>query len=190
MEAEPSAEGEEPPEKSEPAPPDAEPAPTAAAHDPHLLAMGKEALDRIVSHITTGAEVTARHGEDRLCYDIQGGESGMLIGKKGQTLEAIQYLVEKMVNKQNSERIRVQVDVEGYLDNRRQRLEDLAARLAQKAKRSGKPVTIGQLNAHDRRIVHISLKGDPELRTQSMGEGFYRKLVIFPKKRPRKKQDD
>lgn len=183
---------EEPPE-ADPLPPAEDPSPTIAAAvptDPALLEIGKEAVSRIVSHITTGAEVTARRGEDRLCFDIQGGESGILIGKKGQTLEAIQYLVEKMVNRHHPERVRVQVDVEGYLDNRRQRLEELADRLAQKAKRSGKPVTIGQLNAHDRRIVHISLKGDPDLRTQSMGEGFYRKLVIFPKKRGRKKQDE
>jgi len=185
---------DEPPE-ADPQPPAEDPPSTTTAAavpiDPGaLLEIGKEALSRIVSHITTGAEVTARQGEDRLCFDIQGGESGILIGKKGQTLEAIQYLVEKMVNRHHPERVRVQVDVEGYLDNRRQRLEELADRLAQKAKRSGKPVTIGQLNAHDRRIVHISLKGDPDLRTQSMGEGFYRKLVIFPKKRGRKKQDE
>jgi spoIIIJ-associated protein len=108
-----------------------------------------------------------------------------LIGKKGQTLEAIQYIVEKIVNKKSLEKIRVHVDIEGYLENRRINLERLSTRLAEKSKRIGKPVTIGQLNSYDRRVVHLVLKNDSDVRTQSIGDGFYRKLVIFPKKDPK-----
>ena len=94
----------------------------------------------------------------------------------------MQYLVEKIINKQCSGRTRVQVDVENYMEDRKEKLQGLALRLAEKVKRSGKPVTIGQMTGHDRRIVHLTLKDDNKIRTQSMGEGFIRKLVIFPKK--------
>lgn len=144
---------------------------------------GKEALQRIVDFITADARIEVKNGEDRLMFNVEGGDTGVLIGKRGQTLEAIQYLIEKIVNKNSEERIRIQVDVEGYLQTRKSNLESLARRLADKSKHSGKPSTLGQMNAHDRRIVHLALKDDSEVRTQSMGDGFYRKLVIFPKRR-------
>jgi len=151
--------------------------------------LGREALQRIVDFITTDAEISVRETPERIFFNVEGGNTAVLIGKRGQTLEAIQYLVEKVINKRSTKRIRIQVDVEGYLDGRKAKLEGLAARLSEKAKRIGKPVTIGQLNAHDRRIVHIALKDDSNVRTQSMGDGFYRKLVIFPQRKfPRKKE--
>ena len=99
----------------------------------------------------------------------------------------MQYLVEKIINKQSQERIRVEVDIEGYLQGRRERLEKLASRLSEKVKKTGKPVTAGEFNAHDRRIIHITLKEDREVRTHSVGEGYYRKLKIYPKRKRRKK---
>jgi spoIIIJ-associated protein len=143
---------------------------------------GKEALQRIVDFITTDATISVREGRGRIFFDVKGGETGVLIGKQGQTLEAIQYLVEKMVNKRSSKRIRVQVDVEGYLQNRRFGLQKRARQLAEKAQRTGKPATMGQMNAHDRRIAHLALKDDGTVQTQSMGEGHLRELVIYPKK--------
>ncbi len=148
--------------------------------------LGKETVIRIADLITESAAVTVEEKAKRLLYRVSGGNSAVLIGKKGQTLEAIQYLVEKIVNKKSDHRIRVQVDVEGYLDNRQKRLEKMALRLSEKVKQGKKPVTVGNLNAHDRRIVHLALKGDTNVRTQSMGDGFYRKLVIYPKRNSRK----
>jgi spoIIIJ-associated protein len=87
-----------------------------------------------------------------------------------------------MVNKKSTNRVRVLVDVEGYLEKRKKNLQQLASRMAEKARRIKKPVTIGQMNAHDRRIVHIHLKDENGVRTQSIGDGYYRKLMIFPKK--------
>ncbi len=145
--------------------------------------LGQEALQRVIDFITTGAVIDVSDGEDRVMFNVQGGDTGVLIGKRGQTLEAIQYLIEKIINKHSEERIRIQVDVEGYLENRRNNLRSLARRLADKTKHTGKPSTLGQMNAHDRRIVHLTLKDDTDVRTQSMGDGFYRKLVIFPKRK-------
>ena len=147
-----------------------------------LVASGIQALQAIIDGITLGASVNVAQKRDRLVFSISGGDSGVLIGKRGQTLEAIQYLLEKMINKKSTNRVRVLVDVEGYLDKRKSNLQLMAARMAEKAKRTKKPVTVGQMNAHDRRIVHIHLKDESGVRTQSIGEGYYRKLMIFPKK--------
>ena len=144
--------------------------------------IGRDALQRIIDLITTDATISIEERSNRIFFSVKGGNSAILIGKRGQTLEAIQYILEKIVNKSRQERIRIQVDVEGYLEKRRINLEGLATRLAEKVKRTGKPATIGQMNSHDRRIVHIALKNDRQVRTQSMGEGVLRKLVIFPKK--------
>jgi spoIIIJ-associated protein len=140
------------------------------------------ALQRIVDFITTEAQISVTEDSDRFVFNVKGGNSAVLIGKRGQTLEAIQYLVEKMVNKRSEKRIRIHIDIEGYLETRQTNLQRLAGRLAHKAKRTGKPVTIGQMNAHDRRIVHLALKDDNRVRTQSMGDGYMRKLMIFPRK--------
>jgi spoIIIJ-associated protein len=90
------------------------------------------------------------------------------------------------VNKKSQDRIRVQVDVNGYLQKRKSNLESLAVRLAEKSKSNGKPITVGQMNAYERRIVHMALKDDGEVRTQSMGNGAIRKLMIFPTRNNRK----
>ena len=145
----------------------------------------KQVLQRIIDTITTDTAISVEKKSDHIFFDVKGENPAVLIGKKGQTLEAIQYLIEKVANKGNDQRVRVQVDVEGYLKTRRLNLERLATRLAEKAVRTGKPMTIGQMNAHDRRIVHLALKNDGSVRTQSLGDGAYRKLMIYPKTKER-----
>jgi spoIIIJ-associated protein len=154
------------------------------------LDLGRSVLKRIVDSITAEAEITADENSGWLFFNINGGNAGILIGKKGQTLDAIQSLVEKIVNKHNpyNDRIRVQVDVEGYLATRKANLEKLAERLADKSKRIRKPISLGQMSAYDRRIVHLALKDDPDIRTKSRGEGYMRKLVIFPHKNSKQRQ--
>lgn len=149
--------------------------------------LGKDVLQKVVASITDEAVISVTHKNGKILYEISGGNTAVLIGKRGQTLEAMQYLVEKIINKQSQERIRVEVDIEGYLQGRRERLEKLASRLSEKVKKTGKPLTAGQFNAHDRRIIHITLKEDREVRTHSVGEGYYRKLKIYPKRKRRKK---
>ena len=152
------------------------------------LDLSRAVLQRIVDAITSDATISAEEtGEtgDRILLNVACADAGALIGKKGQTLEAIQTLVDKIVNKHNNhhdDRIRVQVDVEGYLETRKLNLEKLATRLADKSKKIRKPISLGQMNGYDRRIVHLALKDDPEVQTRSRGEGYMRKLVIFPQK--------
>jgi spoIIIJ-associated protein len=153
-----------------------------------IIATGREALGRMVDFITENSQIEVETTGQRVLFKVEGGNSGMLIGKRGQTLEAIQYLVEKIVNKQNEQRVRVLIDVEGYLKTRKTNLQKLASKMADKAQKTKKPVTIGQMNAYDRRTVHLHLKNNSGVRTQSVGEGYYRKLIIFPKKGKRGRQ--
>jgi spoIIIJ-associated protein len=145
--------------------------------------IGRLVLQRIVDAITTDAKISVEANAERLCFNVNGGNAGILIGKRGQTLDAIQTIVEKAVNQHNQNRIRVLVDIEGYLETRKENLENMALRLAEKSKKIGKPISLGPMNAYDRRTVHIALKDFPEILTRSRGEGPLRKLVIFPKKR-------
>lgn len=187
-----------PKDKSDPEIPDAPPTPeiapeiapdkTARSLDETALQAGKDALQQIVDAITAEASISIETDPEHILFNISGGNSAILIGKRGQTLDAMQYLIEKIVNRQNDDRVRVQVDIEDYLKNRKDKLKQLAGRLAEKVKQTGKAASAGQMNAHDRRIVHMALKDDTAVRTQSIGEGLYRKLMIFPKKNTQKKK--
>ena len=150
---------------------------------------GQEVLQRIVDAITDDARITVERQSERIVFRVAGGNSALLIGRHGQTLEAIQSLVEKVVNKNNSNRLRVQVDVGGYLKNRKKRLIRNAERLAQKCRRTKKPVSAGLLNAYDRRIVHLALKDNQRVRTHSTGDGLMRKLMILPLKSAGRESD-
>jgi spoIIIJ-associated protein len=144
--------------------------------------LGRSVIQRIIDKITEGATVRVEKHDDGVLFQVEGGKTALIIGKRGQTLEAIQYLVDRVVNKKSERRIRLQVDVGGYLENKKANLEQRALHLAEKVKKTGKPVTVGELNVYDRKLVHMCLKETRGVRTQSMGSGFYRKLVIFPKK--------
>ncbi len=145
--------------------------------------LGVETLQKMADLITEGARVTAHTESDRLTLSIEGGNAGILIGRKGQTLDAMQFLTDKIINRKSEARVRVRVDIEGYMETRKANLKHLAFKMADKAKKTGRPATINQMSAQDRRIVHLALKDDTKVRTQSMGEGYYRRLVIFPKKK-------
>ncbi|MBF0112621.1 MAG: Jag N-terminal domain-containing protein [Desulfamplus sp.] len=146
------------------------------------MQIGRETLQKMVALITDDATVTAQSDEDRLLLKVEGGNSGVLIGRRGQTLEAMQYLTDKIINRYSESRVRLKVDIEGYMETRKANLKTLAYKMADKAKKTGKPATINQMTAQDRRIIHLTLKDDTRVRTQSMGDGYYRRLVIFPKK--------
>ncbi len=146
------------------------------------VVLGRETLQKMVDFITSGAKVVAETNGDKLLLRIEGGNSGVLIGRRGQTLEAMQFLTDKIINRQSESRVRLKVDIEGYMETRKANLKSLAYKMANKAKKTGRPATINQMTAQDRRIVHLALKDDARVRTQSMGDGYYRRLVIFPKK--------
>ncbi len=145
--------------------------------------LGIEALQKMADLITDDATVSHETQMDRLTLNIKGGNAGILIGRKGQTLDAMQFLTDKIINRKSDARVKVRVDIEGYMETRKENLRHLAYKMADKAKKTGRPATINQMSAQDRRIVHLALKDDNKVRTQSMGDGYYRRLVIFPKKK-------
>ncbi len=145
--------------------------------------LGTEALQKMADLITDDASISHKTKDDRLTLSIEGGNAGILIGRKGQTLDAMQFLTDKIINRKSDARVRVRVDIEGYMETRKANLKHLAYKMADKAKKTGRPATINQMSAQDRRIVHMALKDDNKVRTQSMGDGYYRRLVIFPKKK-------
>jgi spoIIIJ-associated protein len=116
---------------------------------------------------------------------IEGDTSGLLIGRRGQTLDALQYILTRILNRRGPEKIKVIMDSGDYRERRKIYLEELALKMAEKVKQSGKPAVISPLNAHDRRIVHMALEKDKTLKTVSRGEGQLKKMVISTVKKDR-----
>ena len=144
---------------------------------------GFAALNRILGSIVDEVDIKYEINASDIRYLISSPNSAVIIGKRGQTLEAVQYILEKIISKSQPVKVRIQIDVEGYLENKKETLEGLAEKMAEKVGRTGKPVTIGHMNAQDRRIIHMALKGDKRVRTQSMGDGYLKRMVILPKKK-------
>ena len=115
--------------------------------------------------------------------DFSGDEMGILIGKRGQTLDSLQYLISLVVNKESDAYIKVKVDTEDDRERRKQTLENLAKNLSYKVKRTRRPVTLEPMNPYERRIIHSALQNDRYVETHSEGDEPYRKVVITLKRR-------
>lgn len=121
--------------------------------------------------------------EDRsLDIDLSGDEMGVLIGKRGQTLDSLQYLVSLVVNKETENYIRVKVDTENYRQRRRETLENLAKNIAYKVKRNKRPVSLEPMNPYERRIIHSALQNDKYVTTHSEGDEPFRRVVVTLKR--------
>ena len=140
--------------------------------------------------VAATVEQKAAAGGAEIILEIKTADSGLLIGRKGQTLEALQYLIGRIAGeRQSSEGPHIIIDIESYRERRRRSLEDMALRLGEKAKRQRKTVTVDALSAADRRIIHAALQDDPWVTTRSLGQGSYRRLLIIPEG-DRKKKDE
>jgi len=147
------------------------------------VAIAKDALENILTLIPMeGTTVSAAQNDGTIALNIEGDTSGLLIGRKGRTLDALQFIVNKIVNKALEKRTQVVVDSENYRQRRRESLIQMAMRMGEKAKNIGKPVVTNLLNPHDRRIVHMALRDDESLDTKSRGEGILKKILIIPKR--------
>ena len=150
-------------------------------NDADLLPQAQELLERILELMGEKAKVVGRFDEeDRLSLSIDAEDAGLLIGKQGQTLEALQYLLTKMIAKKARRKVRVFIDIESYRARHQEALTQLALKSGEKAKKSGRPITLNPMNPHDRRIIHLALQGDKEVKTMSRGEGLYKKVVVYP----------
>ena len=153
------------------------------AGDASSLEEAKEILENILAHIQIPATVEANWVENRIRLDISSNGSGLLIGKRGQTLHSLQFIVNKMFNRLASKKAHIIIDTENYRERRRQALTEVALNLANRAKKSGRPATSSPLSAYDRRIIHLALKDNRQVRTKSKGDGALRKVVVFPVKK-------
>ena len=148
-----------------------------------MAVMAKEVLERLldsmkISTLVEFKEFPCEVGEASISLDIKGEDLGILVGRRGQTLAALQYIVNLIVSRRFMIHAGVAVDVEGYRERRSESLRLLALRLADRVKTTGRSFTLEPMPASERRIVHLALRGDPEIVTQSVGEGENRKIVI------------
>lgn len=128
--------------------------------------------------LTVTIQIEKEEDSNVVNVDLKGDDMGVLIGKRGQTLDSIQYLTSLVVNKGNAGYVRVKVDTENYRARRKETLENLAKNIAFKVKRTKKPVFLEPMNPYERRVIHSALQNDPLVSTHSEGEEPYRKVVV------------
>ncbi len=148
----------------------------------------RQVLGEILKRMGIEASIELREEGDRQVLDIKGVEAGLVIGKKGQTLEALQFLVGKIVHRgfegdaaaSRGQIKPIVIDSGGYRARREEALVELANRLGQKARHTGRTITVNPMSPHERRIIHITLDKVPGVTTRSEGEGIFRRLLIIP----------
>lgn len=148
-------------------------------------AKAEKFLKDVFVSIEMEVDIKADYTDEVLNVELSGDDMGILIGKRGQTLDSLQYLTSLVVNKEKSGYIRVKVDTENYRSRRKETLEKLAKNIAFKVKRTRRPVFLEPMNPYERRIIHSALQNDPYVTTHSEGEEPYRKVVVTLKKNSR-----
>jgi len=137
----------------------------------------------ILQHLGVETAVEIEQHDDVACtFRVPGGDAGIVIGRHGQTLDAIEYLLNRIASQGRMTSTRIALDVEGYRERRQESVEQMARRAADKARHSGRPVTMAPMSARDRRTVHVTLSDDHGITTRSQGEGSFRRVVIVPTK--------
>lgn len=139
-------------------------------------------LNGIVENMGLQVEMNVVEKKDFLTINLTGPELGILIGRRGETLDALQFLVNLSVNKKQEVRKKVIIDVEGYRNRREETLQKLAQKLANKARQRGRNVVLEPMSSQERRIIHTALQGRDDIYTFSEGSDPYRKIVISPKR--------
>ncbi len=164
----------------------------AAAEEPpaddiaeETLEHARTVLEKTVQLIGTEATVTTAKDELGISLVIDGDDSGILIGRRGQTLDALEYVINRVASRDTRHTTHLVVDSHGYRQRRRDSLEELARRMGERAGERGKTVTMNPMSPRDRRIVHLALRDQPGLETRSSGNGYFRKLLIIPESRRR-----
>ena len=133
-------------------------------------------------HLPVEIEISYDEDEKEMSINLTGEDMGVLIGKRGQTLDSLQYLVSMVLNKESEGYLRVKLDTENYRARRKETLETLAKNIAYKVKRTKRSVSLEPMNPYERRIIHSALQNDKYVTTRSEGEEPFRHVVIFLKK--------
>ena len=130
-------------------------------------------------NMTVNVDITFDDDENSVNIDLSGDNMGVLIGKRGQTLDSIQYLTSLVINKNSDKYVRIKLDTENYRKRRKETLESLAKNIAYKVKRSRRPVSLEPMNPYERRIIHSALQSDKFVSTRSEGEEPFRHVVVY-----------
>jgi spoIIIJ-associated protein len=162
--------------------PEEKKAPVVSSSDGSIALKAKDLLEGILQRLSLECKVTVNETPEKIIFDIEGDNSGLLIGKRGQNIDAIQYILNKAINKFDNGHKMILIDSGEYRKRREEFLLGLAEKIRERVKKTLKPVSLAHMNAHDRRIIHMVLQEDESLITQSRGEGKYRKIVILPAK--------
>ena len=160
-------------------------APTAAP-SPELVERASQLLQEILAQMGMQTDVSSTVHDSEVVLSFEDVTDGLLIGRKGQTLDALEYLMNRIIARNDDNETHLLLDAAGYRDRRRQNLESLAMRLGERAKRRRRPVTLSPLNPRDRRIIHLVLEDDPLVTTKSLGRGYLRRLSIVPEEAARR----
>ena len=152
--------------------------------DIDVEAVSKKFLTDVFAAMNLNVEINTKYNDSlkNLDVDLSGDEMGVLIGKRGQTLDSLQYLISLVVNKGTGEYIRVKVDTENYRQRRKETLENLAKNISYKVKRTRRPVSLEPMNPYERRIIHSALQNDKYVTTHSEGDEPFRHVVVVLKK--------
>ena len=144
----------------------------------------KDFLNDIFNCMNLNVNIDIKYDEEKsyMDIDLSGDEMGIIIGKRGQTIDSLQYIVSRAVNKETENFIKVKVDTENYRQRRRDTLENLAKNISYKVKRTRKPVSLEPMNSYERRIIHSALQNDKYVVTKSEGEEPYRHIIVCLKR--------
>jgi spoIIIJ-associated protein len=150
-------------------------------------AVAKDTMEELLDNMGINAVVMARGGsgdeDSPILLDIVGDDLGILIGRRGETLSSLQFLLNLMVGKRLDSWVRVLIDVEGYRARREESLRSLATRVAERVQRTGQTIALEPMPPNERRIVHIALQGNPHVTTESSGYGEDRRVNVIPRSR-------
>ena len=141
-----------------------------------------EFLSKVFDAMNLTVKINVNITEESVDVDLVGDDMGVLIGKRGQTLDSLQYLVSLVVNKKSDKYLRVKLDTENYRERRKETLENLAKNIAFKVKRTKRPVSLEPMNPYERRVIHSALQNDRYVTTKSEGEEPFRHVVVLLKK--------
>ena len=157
--------------------------PKVPANPEEAIRRAETFLKDVFKTMEMEVEVKSVFEDDTLSIDLSGDDMGLLIGKRGQTLDSLQYLTSLVVNKGKASYVRVKLDTEDYRNGRKATLENLAKNIAYKVKKTRRPVFLEPMNPYERRIIHSALQNDPYVTTHSEGDEPCRKVVVTLKKK-------
>lgn len=164
---------------------------TSTPASPEMTEKASATLKEILHFMGTEPALNVENRDEETVINVTrvpGLPEGFLIGHRGQTLDALEYVVNRIITKSDEIDAHIAVDVEGYWERRWKSLENLALRLGERVKRRRKPVTLSPMSPRDRRVIHLTLEGDPLVTTKSTGRGYFRQVCIVPEEGQRKEK--